>query len=580
MTTSQCWLRFISLLTVAACSSQTAPPPPPPLAASFDVSGLATSVVAAVASFTVTAKDTSGRTVTAYTGTVHFTTTDPGAVVPPDYTFVRADAGTKTFTATFETIGVQTLTATDTASSSITGSSQLTVAATLVFTGQPSTTQGGEPITPPVSVAIQNASGITMTSVTAAVTLGLGANPHGGTLAGPTTVNAVAGVATFSNLTVDRPWTGYTLVATAPGFIGATSAPFNMKLTFTSVTAGGAHTCGLTPAHEAYCWGYNGYGQLGDGTTLDHTIPGAVGGSLRFTAVSAGYDHTCGLAVAGSAYCWGDNGYGQLGDGTTTSRTIPVPVLGGLSFAAVAAGDANTCGVTTAGAAYCWGYNVAGQLGDGTTANRTTPVGVLGGLIFVGVSAGGSHSCGVTTAGAAYCWGSNVVGSLGDGTTTDRSSPVAVVGGLTFSAVTASGTLTCGVTTSSAGYCWGGNAYGELGNGTVDANQWSPWPVAGGLSLAAITAGGQHGCAMTVAGSGYCWGYNDLGQLGDGTTTQRLSPVLIAGAITFAGMSAALLWHSCGVTSSGTALCWGDNSSGQLGDGTLSDRYAPVNVIQ
>src|SRR5207249_3094844 len=149
------------------------------------------------------------------------------------------------------------------------------------------------------------------------------------------------------------------------------------------------------------CWGANGDGQLGDGTTTDRSSPVLVAGGLSFAAVSAGgragvINHTCGVTSAGAGYCWGDNFYGQLGDATTTDRSSPVLVAGGVTFAAVRAGGIHSCGVTAVGAAYCWGYNGLGELGDGTTTDRPSPGLVAGGVSFNAVRAGGIHSCGVT----------------------------------------------------------------------------------------------------------------------------------------------------------------------------------------
>jgi len=185
----------------------------------------------------------------------------------------------------------------------------------------------------------------------------------------------------------------------------------------------------VTTSGAAYCWGSNAFGQLGDGTTTQRLVPTPVAGGLTFTAVSAGWWHTCGITTSGAAYCWGNNGF--LGDGTNTGRLVPTPVAGGLTFTTLSAGPGETCGVTTSGAAYCWGYNAFGQLGDGTTANRLIPTPVAGGLTFTAVSAGveveTGHACGVTPGGAAYCWGaSNGAGALGDGTTTDRLVPTLV----------------------------------------------------------------------------------------------------------------------------------------------------------
>src|SRR5882672_3685739 len=189
-------------------------------------------------------------------------------------------------------------------------------ASKLAFTVPPTNPAGAQLITPPVQVTVQDASGNTVTSATDAVTLALGANPGAGTLSGTLTVAAVQGIATFNNLRIDRPGSGYTLAASAGGLSGATSASFAVTLTFTAVSADGDRfTCGVTVAGAAYCWGTNFSGELGDGTTTTRLSPVLVSGGVSFVAVSSGASHTCGLTAAGAASCWGDNGSGQLGDG-------------------------------------------------------------------------------------------------------------------------------------------------------------------------------------------------------------------------------------------------------------------------
>jgi len=217
---------------------------------------------------------------------------------------------------------------------------------------------------------------------------------------------------------------------------------------FTRLATGGLHTCGLTAtpsfgghaAGTALCWGFNDQGQLGTGNTTtiypDTTVfsPRLALGGLAFDSITAGFKHTCALTAAGAAHCWGENSFGQLGDGTTTRSLVPVPVGGGLTFVALNAGFYHTCGITTAGAAYCWGRNtpnsvqesVGGQLGDGTTTNRTSPTPVSGGLIFQSISAGEVTSCGVTTGSVAYCWGDNEYGQLGTGDLTSSQVPIRV----------------------------------------------------------------------------------------------------------------------------------------------------------
>ena len=183
-------------------------------------------------------------------------------------------------------------------------------------TPPPPSVAGGVVMSPPIQLAVQDAAGNTVPGATNAVTLALGENPSGATLLGTTTVQAVNGIATFDDLVVDRPGSGYTLVATAAGLTSVTSAAFAVHLTFASVDAGIAHSCGVTTDGAAYCWGSNGAGQLGDGFVTSRTSPVLVRGGLRFAAVDAGFLHSCGLTTSGDAYCWGDNESGQLGDGT------------------------------------------------------------------------------------------------------------------------------------------------------------------------------------------------------------------------------------------------------------------------
>jgi alpha-tubulin suppressor-like RCC1 family protein len=474
----------------------------------------------------------------------------------------------------------------------------------LAFLGQPSTSELGHSITPVVQVAIQDASGATLDGAIGSVTVAIGTNPGGGTLSGTTTVTPVHGIAVFADLRIDRIGTGFTLAATSPSLTGAASAAFDIRplsVARVSVSAGGDNTCGVTMGGAAYCWGYNNVGQLGDGATTDTTRPAAVGGGLSFAGVGADAagNHRCGVTTAGAAYCWGSNGYGALGNGTTTNQASPAAVAGGLTFAAVSSGGGtDACGVTTAGAAYCWGINTGGQLGIGTTTGSevcgnnpcsTTPVAVVGGLTFIAVSTGTSHTCGITAAGSAYCWGANRNGQLGNGTMTGPQecngfpcslSPIPVAGGLTFAAVSAGTGYTCGVTMAGAAYCWGYNGTGQLGDGTATERR-SPVAVLGGLRFVTVSTAGDpsgsgHTCGLTITGGAYCWGFNLYGELGDGTNTTRSSPGAVSGGLTFTALavgsneSVSGHAHTCGVTTAGAAYCWGSNGNGQLGVGTTT----------
>src|SRR5437870_4737781 len=331
----------------------------------------------------------------------------------------------------------------------------------------------GTPVVRPPAVHLTNSHGGAVGGLPITFAVGSGGGsvtaPGGGVgTAGPVSVKTDgSGVAALGSWTLGSTLGTNTVTARQ---IGASGSPLTFTATATSgvtVDAGGFHSCAVR-AGQAFCWGNNGSGELGDGTTTGRPVPTPVGGGLSFAALSAGGSYTCGLTASGVAYCWGFNAFGDLGDGTTTDRLVPTPVAGGLSFAALSAGFAHTCGVTTSGAAYCWGFNGSGGLGDGTTTQRLVPTPVAGGLTFAALSGatGGNYTCGVTTAGAAYCWGFNGSGNLGDGTTTQRLVPTPVAGGLPFAAVSAGTNHTCGATTSGAAYCWGDNTVGELGDGT------------------------------------------------------------------------------------------------------------------
>jgi alpha-tubulin suppressor-like RCC1 family protein len=349
-----------------------------------------------------------------------------------------------------------------------------------------------------------------------------------------------------------------------------------------AITTGGGHTCALTSVGGVKCWGENGYGQLGDGTTTPHLTPEDVNGlTSGMAAIAAGGGHTCALTGTGGVKCWGENSNGQLGDDTTIDRHSPVEVSGLTSgVTAIAIGSSHTCALTSAGGVKCWGANYEGELGDGTTAHRLTPVDVSGLTSGVtAITAGGGHTCALTSAGGAKCWGENYEGELGDGATIARLSPVDV-SGLTngVTTITTGGGHTCALTSAGGIKCWGSNYHGELGDGApppplvpVDVNGLTN----GGT---AITAGHGHTCALTSAGGLKCWGWNDYGQLGDGTTTERLTPADVSGFNNGGRVISAGYGHTCALTSAGGAKCWGWNSHGQLGDGTTTTHFTPVDV--
>jgi alpha-tubulin suppressor-like RCC1 family protein len=350
--------------------------------------------------------------------------------------------------------------------------------------------------------------------------------------------------------------------------VAATTAP----LQFSQVSSGGRFTCGLTTDGLAFCWGINFAGQLGDGTTGgSRARPHAVATSLRFRQITTGFYHTCAVTTDDLAYCWGDNSGGQLGDKTTVSKPTPVRVLGGHKFRDVRAGYSHNCGVATTGESYCWGTNLYGEMGDNTLINRLVPRLVRGGFSFRRIVAGANYACGVTTADKAYCWGRNEWGQLGDGTSTERHLPTAVAGNRSFKNVSASGSggHSCGLTTGGAVYCWGFNQGGELGDGTT-TNHLRPVLAKTTGALDGVSPGGGHTCALRSDGHVLCWGENTGGQVGDATTiSPRLLPVQVVGGASYDAIHAGFS-HTCGLTVDHFALCWGGNDYGQLGRGYYS----------
>ncbi len=357
----------------------------------------------------------------------------------------------------------------------------------------------------------------------------------------------------------DRPLTGPDL-SVPPAAAAATLPPFRV------VTASASHVCALTTDNRAYCWGGAGFG----------ATPVATATGFRWLELRPGLFFTCGLTTDSLARCWGNNSNGELGDGTGASSAVPVRVAGGRKYRQVRVGSAHACALTTANVAFCWGMNNNGQVGDGTRTNRLIPVRVAGALKFRQIRPGDAFTCGLSEDQRGWCWGYNSEGQLGDGSIDTRLKPTAVKGGHTFNQVSAGLSHACGVTTSRQAWCWGANQFGQLGAGSFQKRHQRPVQVLGGLSIAGVAPGGEHTCAVTTAGQGYCWGWNEYGMLGNGATLpapRQRSPVPVVGGLQFDLINTSI-YASCGVTTSARVFCWGA-TFGHLGDGSASNRSTP-----
>jgi len=375
---------------------------------------------------------------------------------------------------------------------------------------------------------------------------------------------------------------------------------------FVAVSVGQSHSCALESNGSAYCWGSNEFGQLGIAdlaTTclrVDRHVPCAatprpVIGGLKFTRISAGANHTCGIALDSRVYCWGDNLHGQIGDPAVRLATTPTPIVANAIFVDVAAGDEHTCAVRSDAVMMCWGANDFGQLGIAASGTGSAiPVVAQTSLRFASVAAGARRTCARLSDGTGYCWGAQWLSRADDGSEVirSRSQPGRVISAPAFQALSVGGQTTCGLAVDGIAHCWEANPTGAMGDATTTGSL-VPREVSTGERFVAVSVGASHTCGVSDAGAAWCWGGNSGGQLGVPTSGISLrcstpaappvacvlSPIRVSGWRRFAGISAGLGDHVCGITLAKNVYCWGAGSMGQLGAGAARGGYSPTKIV-
>jgi alpha-tubulin suppressor-like RCC1 family protein len=362
--------------------------------------------------------------------------------------------------------------------------------------------------------------------------------------------------------------------------------PLPSGVQFTELALGESHTCALGNDSKAYCWGQGWAGKLGDGTTTDRQTPAPVimpGGTL-FSGITSSGHHTCAMGNDGYAYCWGRNPSGQLGTGNFVNQDRPTQVNNpaGVTFAQISAGDTHTCAIGNDQKTWCWGMGQNGAIGNGSTADQPNPVpvDVPSGVIFLELAGGGGHSCATGNDNKIYCWGLNNNAQLGNGNNTNQLRPVQVnAPGLSHMSLTLNSNRSCTMGQDNRPWCWGWvNGMEQRTPVSTDAPS--------GTSFYSVTAGANHACSLANPyNNAYCWGTGANGRLGNHQTADQHSPVEVGAAQAPPGPSGTPLTqvsvgnsHMCGIDQTAKAYCWGLNQQGQLGDGTTTIRQTPTAV--
>ncbi|WP_353050505.1 T9SS type A sorting domain-containing protein [Chryseobacterium sp. ISL-6] len=334
----------------------------------------------------------------------------------------------------------------------------------------------------------------------------------------------------------------------------------------------------LLPNHTYYWWVASdcGFSQVvwipgGSFTTLPTTGTGC------WQSASLGLYHSMGLKKDGTLWSWGDNSDGALGDGTTTNRNTPTQVGTAADWVKIVAGVSYSAGIKADGTLWTWGWNYDGQLGDGTKTNRNTPTQVGTATDWVHMATGASHMVALKSDGTLWAWGNNKYGQLGDGTTVNKTLPIQIGTATDWLSVTSGGNHTLAIKTDGTLWTWGDNSKGQLGNGTLTGST-SPIQIGIATDWAAIDGGRIHSIGLKTDGTLWTWGDNGYGQLGDGTTISKNTPTQVGATADWRSVRTGINGSTIAIKTDGTLWTWGYNVLGQLGDGAATNRSTPMRV--